>query len=176
MRKLLRETKMFTRLKSNKEQGFTILEMIVVIVIIGILASIAVPLFINQRKTAVDATVKSDIRNVATQLSMVAATKFPGGFALGEYQNNNGVKAVITDSNSVIDVYSNGKTFKIDLGVKASQGNVIQLEGDYNIKCVSGSNAGGDVAASSGGINYSLQSGYGSYYEASTPAERCLPQ
>ncbi len=50
----------------EKDQGFTLIELLVVIIIIGILAAIAIPVFLNQRKKAVDASMKSDLRTVAT--------------------------------------------------------------------------------------------------------------
>ena len=52
----------------EKDEGFTLIELLVVIIIIGILASIAIPVFLNQRKKAVDAGIKSDIRTVATAM------------------------------------------------------------------------------------------------------------
>ena len=45
----------------EKDQGFTLIELLVVIIIIGILAAIAIPVFLNQRKKAVDASIKSDL-------------------------------------------------------------------------------------------------------------------
>jgi prepilin-type N-terminal cleavage/methylation domain-containing protein len=50
---------------SEREAGFTLIELLVVIIIIGILASIAIPVFLNQRHKAYDSAAKSDLRNVA---------------------------------------------------------------------------------------------------------------
>ena len=60
---------MLARIRKAMEErdgGFTLIELLVVIIIIGILAAIAIPVFLNQRKKGWDSAVKSDLRNAAT--------------------------------------------------------------------------------------------------------------
>jgi type IV pilus assembly protein PilA len=52
----------------EKEQGFTLIELLVVIIIIGILAAIAIPVFLNQRQKATESSLKSDLRTVANEM------------------------------------------------------------------------------------------------------------
>ena len=49
------------------DEGFTLIELLVVIIIIGILAAIAIPVFLNQRQKGYEASMKSDLRTVANE-------------------------------------------------------------------------------------------------------------
>lgn len=92
-------------------KGFTLIELLIVVVIIGILAAIAIPKFASTKQKAYLATMKTDLRNLATAeegwasnhagiYSAVAGTYDNTGGALVAdslgYVPSAGVKVVIT--------------------------------------------------------------------------------
>jgi type IV pilus assembly protein PilA len=83
---------MLTKLnrRAGDEKGFTLIELLVVILIIGILAAIAIPAFLNQRNKAYDSAAKSNLRTAATAEETYAT-------------DNNGAYPASTDTSSATD-------------------------------------------------------------------------
>ncbi|MEA3247425.1 MAG: prepilin-type N-terminal cleavage/methylation domain-containing protein [Gemmatimonadota bacterium] len=52
----------------HRRAGFTLIELLIVIVIIGILAAIAIPKFSNTKAKAYEASMQSDLRNLAAAM------------------------------------------------------------------------------------------------------------
>jgi prepilin-type N-terminal cleavage/methylation domain-containing protein len=79
-------------MKNTIRKGFTLIELLIVVVIIGILAAIAIPKFANTKEKAYLASMKSDLRNLATAQEAYFADNQT--YASGSAQNVGGTISV----------------------------------------------------------------------------------
>ena len=106
---------------AKREEGFTLIELLVVVIIIGILAAIAIPIFLNQREKARDSAVESTLRSAATYMEI--------------YYTEN------------VDIYTEAVADLVDQGFRAGnvEGLNIQTDGPaFTTYCIEGHHAGDD--------------------------------
>jgi type IV pilus assembly protein PilA len=137
------------RERAGSESGFTLIELLVVMLILGILAAIAIPAFLNQKNKANDASAKSMARTMQTA-EETCSTDNNGSYANCTLAALQAIEPTIAASGSVsaVTVPANTAT-GYTVQANSSTGNTFSItraaSGATTRACVvaSGGNAGG---------------------------------
>ena len=118
--------------KAQEEEGFTLIELLVVIIIIGILAAIAIPVFLNQRKKGWDAQAKSDLKNMATAEETYLTDNGNYTAVVGDLQTN-GFNESADNSNWAAAVFASGSADGYCLQVDSKSGTTFYYQSDKGV-------------------------------------------
>jgi type IV pilus assembly protein PilA len=100
------------RERAQNEQGFTLIELLVVILIIGILAAIAIPSFLNQRSKGNDAEAKSTAVTAAEAFE-TCATDNNGSYTNCSLASLRAIEPTLNDAGSRLAVTPGSNNYQV---------------------------------------------------------------
>ena len=115
----MQSIKSFIARRRDSEEGFTLIELMVVVLIIAILIAIAIPQFLGARGRAQDSAAKSDLRNALTAEKTVYTD-------LQAY----------TATTATLDAIEPSLKWNATGGPNVSIGNVVATPADSNVVCI----------------------------------------
>jgi len=134
------------RERSAGESGFTLVELLVVMLILGLLAAIAIPSFFNQRDKARDADAKASTRTAQTAMETYA-TDNDGSYAAATPAGLQNIEETLTDV-VALAVTSTADTYTVT--VDSETGNDFSISRTAGGTTTYGCNAGGDAGCPTG--------------------------
>ena len=137
------------RERSQGESGFTLVELLVVMLILGLLAAIAIPAFFNQRDKARDSQAKVYDRTAETAMETYA-TDNGGNYAAATAAKLQGIESTLNGATiSAVTVPAGGadtSNNSYQVSVTSSTGNVFSItrhdNGTTSLTCTTGGTAG----------------------------------
>jgi type IV pilus assembly protein PilA len=140
------------KMVDEREEGFTLIELLVVIIIIGILAAIAIPVFLSQRQKGYDAQAKSDARNAAT-IEETYLTDYNVYAPVSAAVNNAGLPVGLTYEGMKMSANDTSLSVYTYAGTATTGGSLtLGQSGGYCIKTVSSSTKIFYYSSSQGGF------------------------
>ncbi len=128
------------RVRAQSESGFTLVELLVVMLILGLLAAIAIPAFFNQREKAQDAEAKSTVKTAQTALETYSTDnggKYTGATAAALHNIEPTISSGSSGPTSLSTLTVGTDTYTLE--VTSDTGNKFRIvrdsEGGYTYPC-----------------------------------------